>query len=50
MDSIIQMVLDGNWTDLTKFTEKQAAMKIQEKIQAKKEIIRNRLNADFDTK
>ena len=50
MDSIIQMVLDGNWTDLTKFTEKQAAMKIQEKIQAKKEIIRTRLNADFDTK
>ena len=45
---MIQMVLDGNWTDLTKYTEKQAAIKIHEKIQAKKQIIRDRLNAGFD--
>ncbi len=50
MDSVIQMVLDGNWTDLTKYTEKEAARKIQEKIQAKKEIIRDHLNAGYDTK
>jgi len=50
MDSVIQMVLDGNWSDLTKYTEKQAAIKIQEKIQAKKEIIIDHLNAGFDSK
>ncbi len=47
MDSVIQMVLDNNWTDLTKYTEQIAAQKIQEKIQAKKQIIRDRLNADY---
>lgn len=50
MDSVIQMVLDSNWTDLTKYTEQQAARKIQEKIQAKKDIIIDRLNADYKTK
>jgi hypothetical protein len=50
MDSVIQMVLDGNWSDLTKYTEKQAAIKIQEKIQAKKAIIIDHLNAGFDSK
>ena len=49
MDSLVQMVLDGNWSDMTKYTEQKAAIKIQEKIKAKKEIIRDRLNVGFES-
>ena len=48
MDSIIQMVLDGNWTDLTKHTEQKAASKLSEKISEKKAEIVSRFNDGFD--
>lgn len=47
MDSILKMVLDGNWTDMTKHTEKIASEKIQAKIAAKKEEIVARLNSGY---
>ena len=48
MDSLIQMVLDSNWTDLTKYTEQKAAAKLSEKIGEKKDSIRARFNIGFD--
>ena len=48
MDTIVQMVLDNNWTDLTNRIERQAASKIEAKISEKKAIIIDRLNANFD--
>ena len=48
-DSIIQMVLDSNWTDLTRHVEKRAANKITDRIATKKEEIRDRFNAGYDT-
>ncbi len=48
MDSIIQMVLDGNWTDLTKHTEQKAASKLSEKISEKKAEIVASLNTGYD--
>ena len=48
MDSLIQMVLDSNWTDLTKYTEQKAASKLSEKIGEKKDEIRTRFNTGFD--
>ena len=48
MDSVIQMVLDSNWTDLTRHVEQRAANKITEKISDKKEEIRDRFNVGYD--
>lgn len=48
MDSLIQMVLDSNWTDLTKYTEQKAASKLSAKIGEKKDEIRASFNAGFD--
>ena len=48
MDPIIKMVLDSNWTDLTKYTERKAAYKISEKINQKKAEIIARLNDGYD--
>ena len=48
MDSVIQMVLDGNWTDMSKYTEQRAANKISNKIMEKKKEIIARLNAGYD--
>ena len=48
MDSVIQMVLDGNWTDLTRYTEQRAADKITETISSKKDELKTRFNAGFD--
>ena len=48
MDTIVQMVLDSNWADLTKHIEQQTASKIEARISEKKAIIIDRLNADFD--
>ena len=48
MDTVIQMVLDGNWTDLTKRVEQKAATRIREKISEKKAEVLSRLNAGYD--
>ena len=48
MDSLIQMVLDSNWTDLTKHVEQKAASKMAERINSKKEEIVARLNTGYD--
>ena len=48
MDSLIQMVLDSNWTDLTKYTERKAAAKLSEKINQKKDEIRTKFNVGYD--
>ena len=48
MDSMIQMVLDSNWADLTKYTEQKAATKLAERISAKKDEIRATFNTGFD--
>ena len=48
MDSLIQMVLDANWTDLTKHVEQKAAAKISDKIAEKKSEIVTRFNAGYD--
>ena len=48
MDTVIQMVLDSNWSELTKYVEQKAASKILDKIGEKKKIIRDKLNAGFD--
>jgi len=48
MDSLIQMVLDSNWTDLTKYTERKAASKLSEKINQKKDEIIAKFNAGYD--
>jgi len=48
MDSIIQMVLDSDWTELTKYTERKAASKISEKINKKKSEIIAKLNSGYD--
>ena len=47
MDSIIQKVLDGDWVEITNYTERQAALKIAEKIEEKKKEIIARLNAGY---
>lgn len=44
MDSIIKMVLDSNWNDLTKVVEQSAATKIKQKIADKKQQIIDRMN------
>jgi len=49
MDSVIQMVLDGNWTDMTKYTEKRAANKISARINEKKKEIIAKFNTDYDS-
>ena len=48
MESIIKTVLDGDWNTLTKHTEAMAAEKIKAKIEQKKVVIRDRLNAGFE--
>lgn len=48
MESVIQMVLDSNWTDMTKYTEQKAAAKISEKIAEKKSEIVSRMNDGYD--
>ena len=52
MSSVIQMVLDSDWREMTKFVEQRAATKIKEKIEQKKKIIVDTLNdgiLDTDT-
>jgi hypothetical protein len=49
MDSVIKMVLDDNWTDLTKHVEQKAATKIKEKINEKKVALLAKLNANYDS-
>jgi len=48
MDSIIQMVLDSNWSDLTKYTEQKAGARISEKIAEKKKEIVSSFNTGYD--
>jgi len=48
MESVIQMVLDSNWTDMTKYTERKAATKISEKIAEKKQEIVDIMNRGYD--
>ena len=48
MDSVIQMVLDSNWTDMTKYTEQKAAKRLSEKIAEKKEELVTRFNDGYD--
>lgn len=47
MDSIIKMVLDGNWVDLGKHVEARAADKIQAKVAEKKNAFVAGLNAEY---
>jgi len=47
MESIIQMVLDSDWTEMTQYTEKKAAEKIAKRISDKKEEVVAALNAGF---
>ncbi len=44
MKSVIQMVLDSDWREMTKFVEQRAATKIKEKIDHKKQIIIDGMN------
>jgi len=47
MDSIIKLVLDSNWTELNKYTEKRAAEKIIGKIEDKKKEVIDVLNSNM---
>ena len=49
MSSIIHMVLDSNWADLSKYTEKRAADKIKDKIGSKKAECIDKINVGYDS-
>lgn len=49
MDSVIKMVLDGNWVDLGKHVEAKAAEKIKAKVDVKKAEFINKMNAGYGT-
>lgn len=46
--SVMELILDGKWAELTTHTEKLASDKIKEKIDVKKQEIITRLNDGFD--
>jgi len=49
-DSIIKMVLDQNWADLTTFVEKRTADKIKVRVEAAKKEVLDKINDSSDTK
>jgi len=47
--SVMELIMDSNWSELTTHVEKLASDKIKQKIDLKKQDVIERLNAGFDS-